>query len=105
MKGEILALIMGMALVTFIPRFLPMALLTRWVVPERVKMGLDYVPISIFSAIVFPILFFDKKGIFAIQPQILIAAIPIFVFAWKVRSLWGSVVLGMAIYWGMGFVL
>ena len=105
MREEMLWLILGMAIVTFLPRFLPLAFLTRWVIPERVKMGLEYIPIGILSSIVFPILFTNGEGKVEIQPQHLFAAIPIFVFAWKVRSPWGSVVLGMAIYWGLGFVL
>ena len=105
MKEEMLWLILGMAIVTFLPRFLPLAFLTRWVIPERVKMGLDYIPIGILSSIVFPILFASGEGKVGIQSQHLFAAIPVFAFAWKVRSLWGSVVLGMAIYWGLGFVL
>ena len=105
MGREILAIILGMAIVTFLPRFLPMAFLTRWVIPEGVKTGLDYIPVAVLSAIVFPILFFNGKGTFGIHPQFLLSAIPVFVFAWKVKSLWGSVVLGMLIYWGLGFVL
>jgi branched-subunit amino acid transport protein len=105
MKEEMLWLILGMAIVTFLPRFLPLAFLTRWVIPQRVKMGLDYIPIGILSSIVFPILFTSGEGEVEIQLQYLFAAIPIFIFAWKVRSLWGSVVLGMAIYWGLGFIL
>jgi branched-subunit amino acid transport protein len=105
MKGEILGLIFGMAIVTFIPRFVPMAFLSRWTIPERVKIGLGYIPVAILSAIVFPILFFDGEGTFAIQPQFLLSAIPVFAFAWKVKSLWGSVVLGMLSYWGLGYIL
>jgi len=104
MRHEILILILGMAMVTFLPRFFPMAFLTRWTLPERVKKGLEYFPISILSAIVFPILFFNEEGSMGIQPHYLLSAIPVFIFAWKVKSLWGSVILGMAIYWGLGLV-
>jgi len=105
MRQEILILILGMALVTFLPRFLPMAFLTRWALPEKVKKGLEYFPISILSAIVFPILFFNGEGVLEIQPHYLISAIPVFFFAWKVKSLWGSVILGMAVFWGLGFLI
>ncbi len=94
-----------MALVTFLPRFLPMAFLTRRSLPERVKKGLEYFPISILSAIVFPMLFFNGEGVIEIQPHYLISAVPVFIFAWKVKSIWASVLLGMMIYWGLGFVL
>jgi branched-subunit amino acid transport protein len=87
MNKEMLGLILGMAIVTFISRFFPMAFLTRRALPERVKKGLEYFPISILSAIVFPILFFNGEGKMEIQPHYLLSAIPVFLFAWKVKSL------------------
>ena len=105
MKLDTLYLILGMGIVTFLPRFLPMAFLTRWVLPERVKKGLDYIPISVLSAIVFPMLFFNEGGNIEIQPQHLLASIPVFIFAWKTKSLWLSVVIGMFVYLGLGFFL
>jgi len=87
MKLDTLSIILGMAFATFLPRFIPMALLSRLVIPERVKKGLDYIPISILGAIVFPILFFNEEGGAGIQPQYLLSAIPVFIFAWKVKSL------------------
>ena len=98
-------IIAGMAVVTFLPRFLPMALLTKWTIPRKIKLGLEYIPVAILSAIVFPILFFDGEGTLGIQPQFLFSAISVFIFAWKVKSLWGSVILGMLIFWGLGFIL
>lgn len=99
-----LILILGMGLVTFLPRFLPMAFLSRWVVPNKVRIGLGYFPVAILSGIVFPTLFSDGNKV-GIQPQYLLAALVVFLFAWKVRSIWGSVLLGMAAYWGLGFVM
>jgi len=100
-----LGLILGMAVVTFIPRFLPMAFLTRMAIPEKVKRGLDYIPVAILSAIVFPILFTTARGRVGIEPHSVLAAIPVFVLAYKVKSLWGSVILGMLVYWGLGYIL
>jgi len=105
MKLNTLYLILGMGIVTFLPRFLPMAFLTRWVIPERVRKGLDYIPISILSGIVFPILFFNEAGKVQIQAYYLLSAIPVFIFAWKVKNLWASVILGMLVYWGLEFFL
>ncbi len=105
MREEMLAIIFGMAVVTFLPRFLPMAFLTRWVIPERVKTGLGYIPAAILSAIVFPILFFNEGEKIAIQPHYLISAISVFVFSWRLKRLWASVILGMLVYWGLGFFL
>ncbi len=105
MRPEIVGLLLGMAVVTFLPRFFPMAFLTRMAIPEKAKIGLDYIPAAILSAIVFPILFSTGGGSVGIEPRFLIAAIPVFLFAFKARSLWGAVILGMLIYWGSGFVL
>ena len=105
MREEMLVIIVGMAVVTFLPRFLPMAFLTRWVIPERVEMGLGYIPIAILSAIVFPILFSNEGGRLVIQPHYLLSTIPVFIVSWKVKSLWASVILGMLVYWGLGFFL
>ncbi len=65
---------------------------------------MDYIPAAILSAIVFPILFSGGEGSVGMEPRLLIAAIPVFLFALKVKSLWGAVVLGMLIYWGLGFL-
>ncbi len=105
MREEMLAIIFGMAVVTYLPRFLPMVLLTRWVIPEKVKMGLGYVPTAILSAIVFPLLFFEEGGKVALQPLYLLSAFSVFVFSWKIKRLWASVILGMLVYWGLGFLL
>jgi branched-subunit amino acid transport protein len=105
MKEEMLAIIFGMAVVTFLPRFLPMAFLTRWVIPERVRMGLGYIPTAILSAIVFPILFFDGGGKVVLQPHYLLSAISVFVFSWRLKRLWVSVILGMVVYWWLEFLL
>ena len=104
MRESMLILILGMGLVTFLPRFIPMAFLSRWIFSEKLKVGLNYFPVAILSAIVFPILFSDG-GEAGIQPQSLLAALPVFFFAWKAKSLWGSVILGMAVYWLLGFIL
>jgi branched-subunit amino acid transport protein len=105
MRSEILWLLLGMAVVTFIPRFLPMAFLARIAIPEKVKRGLDYIPVAILSAIVFPIVFSAGQRKIGIEPHLLFAAIPVFVLAYRVKSLWGSVLLGMLVYWGLGYIL
>ena len=105
MKLDTLYLILGMGMVTILPRFLPMAFLTRWHIPVRVKVGLGYIPIGILSAIVFSILFFNEGAEVEIRPHFLLSAIPVFIFAWKVKSLWASVILGMLVYWGLVFLM
>ena len=98
-------IILGMAVVTFLPRFLPMVLLSRLNIPEKVKIGFDYIPVAILSAIVFPILFSNEEGQTGIHPRWLLSAFPVFFFSHKKRNLWGSVILGMGVYWGLGYLL
>ena len=105
MREEMVAIIFGMAVVTFLPRFLPMAFLTRWIIPEKAKVGLGYIPTAILSAIVFPILFFNGGGKVVIQPHYLLSAIFVFIFSWRVKRLWASVILGMLVYWGLEFIM
>ena len=104
MRESMLILILGMGLVTFLPRFIPMAFLSRWIFPEKLKVGLNYFPVAILSAIVFPTFFTEGRQV-EIQPQYLLASLPVFLLAWKVKSLWGSVLLGMGVYWALGFVI
>ncbi|XUW99474.1 MAG: AzlD domain-containing protein [Dehalogenimonas sp.] len=92
----------GMAAVTFLPRFLPMALVSRIVIPDRVKAFLEYVPVAVLSALVVPAVFAVGGGV-GVDARLVISALAVLVFAWKVRDLFGSVVLGMASYWVLGF--
>ena len=104
MRPEILLLILGMAAVTFLPRFVPLALVNRVVIPPRVKMFLEYIPVAVLSALVFPAIFAVDGGGVGVELRLLLAAAVVFLFAYKVRNLFGSVVLGMAVYWALGSV-
>jgi len=103
MRISILLLIAGMAAVTFLPRFIPLALFTRWSLPEGTKRALHFMPTAIMAAIVFPILFSSPEGNISFEPRLILSAIPVFLFAIRAKNLWGSVVLGMLVYWALGF--
>ncbi len=47
-------LIIAMALVTYLPRYLPMALAGRVGLPPRLVRALDFVPIAVLTSIVVP---------------------------------------------------
>jgi branched-subunit amino acid transport protein len=104
MHLEMLMLFLGMSAVTFLPRFLPMALVSRITIPDRVKAFLEYVPVAVLSALVFPAVFAVDGGGVGIEPQLLIAAATVFIFAWKFKNLFGSVIMGMAAYWALGYL-
>ncbi|MFC1535482.1 AzlD domain-containing protein [Thermodesulfobacteriota bacterium] len=98
--GEYIVLIAGMGLVTYIPRWIPLFSLTRRKLPELIIEWLDLIPAAILSALLLPALITtgEPKHIDLFQPGLFVA-IPTFIFALKTRSLGGTVVLGMLMYW------
>jgi branched-subunit amino acid transport protein len=91
-----------MAVVTFIPRFLPLALFSRWTPGPRLRLFLSYIPVAILSAILFPILFSTPESPLSFEPRLLVSALPVAVLAYVFRNLWLAVIAGMLVYWVMG---
>jgi branched-subunit amino acid transport protein len=98
--GEYILLIAGMGVVTYIPRWLPLFTLTRRKLPEVIIEWLDLIPAAVLSAILLPALVTNgiPKHFDLLQPELLVA-VPTFIFALKVKSLGGTVILGMLLYW------
>jgi branched-subunit amino acid transport protein len=90
--------ILGMTLVTYGPRVAPVLLLASRSLPGPVVRWLSYVPTAVLSAMLFPSLLL-KDGSFDITPENLFlwAAIPAFLLAWRTRSFFGTVALGMGL--------
>ena len=90
--------ILGMALVTYVPRLLPVYFLSSRSLPPLVVDWLRYVPVAVLAAMLFPSLLVEE-GQVALAPSniFLWAAFPTFLVAWKTRSLFGSVVVGMVL--------
>ncbi len=105
MRASILWLFLGMAAVTFLPRFIPLAFFNKRQMPERLKRFLHYMPTAVMAAIVFPVLLSSGEGKLVFEPRLLLAALPVFLFSLKTKNLWGAVLLGMAAYWALGLWL
>ena len=101
-----LALVVGMGLVTFLPRWLPLYFLSNRQLPPWLVQWLDLIPVSILSALLAPALVTTgtPRNLSFFQPELLVA-IPTFLFALKTRSLGGTVVIGMLLYWVSGKIL
>jgi len=96
MKDFVL-LIFLMALVTFIPRVLPILLLSRRELPASVTLWLSYVPVAVLAALLAPALFAPGGTInlgFDTNPAFWVA-IPVFVVAHLTRNLFATVLIGM----------
>ncbi len=95
-----------MAAVTYIPRLLPLWLLTVKPLPPLVVSWLRYVPVAVLSAMLLPDLLLVEGALdFSARNLFLWAAFPTLLVAWKTRSLFGSVTVGMLLvalarYWG-----
>jgi branched-subunit amino acid transport protein len=90
--------IAGMLAVTYIPRMVPLVALASRNLPESVVRWLSYVPAAVLSSMLFPALLI-KDGAVDVSPDnyFLWAAVPAFILAWRTRSFFGTVALGMAL--------
>ena len=96
---ECLAVILGMGLVTFLPRWLPLVYLTRRSLPAWLVEWLEFIPAAILSAILLPALVIDdaSRSVDLSRPEFLVA-IPTFLFAILTKSLGGTVIVGMVLF-------
>jgi branched-subunit amino acid transport protein len=91
-RPEILALVLGCALVTALPRVLPLVALSRLQLPPWLADWLRYVPIAVLAAL----LAIELPSAGAAGLPAILAA---FAVAAATRSLLGTVIAGVAIYW------
>ncbi len=98
--SNIFLLILCMGAVTYLPRFLPLFFLSRKRLPPWLTTWLDLIPVAILSSLILPALVTggSPRHLDIVKPE-LAAAVPTLIFALKTRSLGGTVVVGMGIYW------
>lgn len=101
-----LLLFAGMGLVTYLPRALPLIYLAHRELPQWLIDWLRLIPVAILSALIAPSLFMDEatRDLVFVKTE-LIVAIPTLLFALKTRSLGGTVLVGMLLYWLVGMLL
>ncbi|REE69656.1 branched-subunit amino acid transport protein [Paenibacillus taihuensis] len=95
-RWDILLIIIGSCIVTFIPRVLPLIVLSRLQLPDWGMRWLNYVPIAVMAALVGQELFMKDGAISPLRNNLeLIASLPTFLTAIIARSLLGTVVVGI----------
>ena len=100
MRGEEIALIAGMTLVTFAVRYPALALLGRTQLPIPLARALRFVPVAVLCAIIAPELLI-RDGSLSVSPAnsyLVGGAVSLFV-AWR----WGNLLLTIVV--GMGSFL
>ncbi|MFG0216431.1 AzlD domain-containing protein [Brevibacillus porteri] len=102
---DVFLMIVGTAIVTFIPRVLPLMVLSRFQLPEWATRWLSYVPISVMAALVAQEIFkHGDKISFSMNNVELLAAIPTFFIAIKTRSLLATVLVGIIVVMVLRFL-
>lgn len=98
MDTKVFAVIIGMMLVTYIPRMLPLAILSRVDLPKGLLNWLSYVPVAVLSAMLAPELLL-KGGELSINLSntYLLAAIPCFLVGIYSKNIFLTVITGMAV--------
>jgi branched-subunit amino acid transport protein len=87
-----------MTLVTFVPRVVPILLLSGRKMPKIIERWLSLIAPAILSALLLPELLLDRSGgepVLSLANVYLPAALPTFLVAWRTKSLFGAVVTGM----------
>jgi branched-subunit amino acid transport protein len=97
-ESTVLITLVGMALVTYIPRLIPAWFLRDKHLPAFLIAWLRYVPVAVLAALLLPSLLIEGDQInFSTSNLYLWAAIPAGLVAWKKKSLFGTVILGMLV--------
>lgn len=101
---DYLFLFIGMGLVTYLPRTLPLIYLAHKQLPQWLTDWLGLIPVAVLSALLAPSLFTHAADrTFSLGKTEFIVAIPTLLFALKTRSLGGTVLVGMLLYWLAGY--
>ncbi|MCK8602028.1 AzlD domain-containing protein [Desulfoferrobacter suflitae] len=98
-----LLVVLSMGVVTYVPRWFPLFFLAQRRLPMWLIEWLDLIPAAILSALIFPDLFTanDPRQLELFQIKSLVA-VPTLLFSLKTKSLGGTVVVGMSLYWVAG---
>lgn len=93
---KIYLIILGMALVTYLPRMIPLVLLNRVDLPPVVLNWLRLIPPAVLGALTAQSIFLRQEGIsFSWRNVYLLGAIPCFLAALKTRSLIWTLITGL----------
>lgn len=87
-----------MLAVTYVPRVLPVLVLSSRRLPPVVVAWLRHVPVAVLAAMLFPALFVQEGRIdLGLDNLFLWAAVPAFLVAWRRRSFFATVIVGIVV--------
>ena len=92
-EKTLLIMIVGMAIVTYLPRVLPLHIASKhW--PSWLKNCIEYLPVALIAAITIPTLFVKEQNINFYNPEF-IAFVPTIMVAYFTRNLIVTVITGV----------
>jgi len=90
--------ILGMGLVTYLPRVLPVVLLSSKSIPPILESWLQLVPVAVLAALVAPSLLVEDAQLALHSDNLFLwASFPTLFVAWRTKNLFASVVVGMSV--------
>lgn len=99
---ELWITLLGMALIAFALRYLPLVLLGRFGLPPNLQQALRYVPAATLAGLVFPALL-TSGGQWAIglDNERLLAGFVAALVAWRFRNILLTLLVGMGALWSL----
>jgi branched-subunit amino acid transport protein len=90
-------LVAGMLVVTYLPRLIPMLVLSRTEIPRGFRCWLEFVPAAVLSALLAPSILL-QNGSLALRPDnaYLLAAVPTLIVAVRFKNIFLTVLCGIA---------
>ncbi|NLM10230.1 MAG: AzlD domain-containing protein [Clostridiaceae bacterium] len=93
---QIVFIILGMSIVTYLPRVLPIIVLSKTEAPEWFMRWLKYIPVAVLSALLVPEILVSENVVnLSLTNKNLLAAIPCFLIAYKTKNLFITVITGI----------
>ena len=85
-----------MMLVTYLPRMLPLVLLSKLNLPPLLLSWLKYIPVAVLASLLAPELLLSNGSLnLSFDNTLLVAAVPAFLIAFKTKNLFYTVFIGM----------
>ncbi len=99
--------IVGISLVTYLPRIAPALLFAGRELPPIVERWLKFVPTAVFGALIFSDVFIGGDGglNFALKNINLLTSLVVLPVAVRTKSLAWSIIVGLSTYYGLSRIL
>ena len=105
MRNEVVLIIVGMALVTFVTRYSCVALFQRTGMPAWLERWLKHIPTAILTALIVPALVLPKGQIdLSFHNHYLLAGLIAAFVAYKSRNIIATLILGMGTMLALGLI-